>query len=87
MEHQQHLQLIWITLHFGIITLTYGVNRESILNSLLYFDAANECVVPDLMHDVLQGYLPYKVKLMLKNYIRWEITLHAYAYCVYVHYN
>ena len=35
--------------------MTYGVNRESILNSLLYFDVANECVVPDLMYDILEG--------------------------------
>jgi len=43
--------------------MTYGVNRESILNSLTYFDAADECVLPDLMHDMLEGYLPYKTKL------------------------
>jgi len=50
--------------------MTYGVNRESILNSLEYFDVADECVIPDLMHDMFEGYLPYKTKLMLKHFIR-----------------
>ena len=83
LAHQRHLQLIQdnplLRDHYS---MTYGVNRESILNSLLYFDVANECVVPDLMHDVLEGYLPYKVKLMLKHFIRWETILHAYCVCV-----
>ena len=56
--------------------MTYGVNRESILNSLQYFDVADECVIPDLMHDMLEGYLPYTTKLMLKHFIRWEKYVH-----------
>lgn len=67
--------------------MTYGVNRESILNSLLYFDVANECVVPDLMHDVLEGYLPYKIKLMLKHFIRWETIQCIYICIMHVYYN
>lgn len=54
--------------HFS---MTYGVNRESILNSLEYFNVADGCIIPDLMHDMLEGYLPYKTKLMLKHFIRY----------------
>lgn len=47
---------------------TYGVNRNSILNSLQYFHVCNDSMPPDILHDVLEGYLPYKVKVMLKHY-------------------
>ena len=55
--------------------MALGVNRESILNSLVYFDVADECVLPDLMHDMLEGYLPYKTKLMLNYFIRYFVCL------------
>ncbi|XP_065892035.1 uncharacterized protein [Dysidea avara] len=49
-------------------SVTYGVNRDSILNDLQYFHTADETIPPDLLHDMLEGYLPYKVKLMLQNF-------------------
>ena len=48
--------------------MTYSVNRDSILNDLQYFHTADETIPPDLLHDMLEGYLPYKVKLMLQNF-------------------
>jgi len=49
--------------------VTYGVNRDSILNDLQYFHTADETIPPDLLHDMLEGYLPYKVKLMLQKFL------------------
>ncbi|XP_065897824.1 uncharacterized protein [Dysidea avara] len=70
LTHQDHCQLLkdnpTIRDHYS---MALGVNRESILNSLVYFDVADECVLPDLMHDMLEGYLPYKTKLMLNYFI------------------
>ena len=44
----------------------YGVNRRSLLNSLEFFDVASGALIPDIMHDILEGALPLEVKLMLK---------------------
>lgn len=45
---------------------TYGVARDPILNSLKYFHTT-EGLVPDIMHDVLEGVLPMCVKHLLSN--------------------
>jgi len=44
----------------------FGVNRRSILNDLSYFNVASGALVPDIMHDILEGMLPLEVKHMLK---------------------
>jgi len=43
----------------------YGINRDSILNELKYFHVCDGSLIPDIMHDVLEGVLQYEVKLML----------------------
>ena len=51
------------------ISTTYGINRESILNSLRYFHTV-EGLVPDInMHDVLEGTLQLCVKQLLVHYV------------------
>lgn len=69
-QHSQHCEILEIPEltasernHFS---LTYGVNRHALLDSLQYFSVASGALVPDIMHDVLEGALPYEVKLMLK---------------------
>ena len=47
---------------------TYGVSRKSLLNSLTYFSVTN-CLVPDVMHDILEGSLQLCAKLLLNLYI------------------
>ena len=50
---------------------TYGVNRESKLNSLMYVHVCDELLPPDIMHDILEGYLPHVLKQLvpaLRNY-------------------
>ena len=49
--------------HYSLI---YGVNRRALLDSLHYFSVASGALIPDIMHDILEGALPYEIKLMLK---------------------
>jgi len=44
----------------------FGINRNSILNELKYFHVCNGCLIPDVMHDLLEGALQYEVKLLLQ---------------------
>jgi hypothetical protein len=43
-----------------------GVNHRSILLDLQYFDMCSGALLPDVMHDVLEGALQYEVKLLLQ---------------------
>ena len=45
---------------------TYGVNRHALVDSLQYFCVASSVLVPDIMHEIFEGTLPYEIKLMLK---------------------
>ena len=48
------------------IATTYGLNRESSLNKLAHFHTT-EGLIPDVMHDVLEGVLPLAIKYFLKH--------------------
>ena len=50
-------------------TTTYGINRRSCLNELTYYHVSDYGLPPDVMHDILEGYLPYTLKLLLSHYI------------------
>ena len=58
----------------GKKSVEFGVNRNSILNSLTYFNVCDGSLLPDVMHDLLEGALQYEVKLMLK------LRIHSEAY-------
>lgn len=47
------------------LSTTYGVNRQSILNGVSYFDVC-KCFPEDVMHILLEGVVPYETKLLLK---------------------
>lgn len=49
-----------------------GVNRDSILNELSYFHVCGGGLLPDVMHDILEGALEYEMKLMLQQFIYEE---------------
>jgi len=49
----------------GAASKTYGINRNSILNQLKYFHVCSGSLLPDIMHDILEGALQYEVKLLL----------------------
>ena len=51
---------------------TYGLHRDSILNTSRFFHVT-EGLVPDIMHDVLEGCLAYEVKELLKYFINNSI--------------
>lgn len=48
-------------------TVEFGINRKSILTTLQYFDVCSGALVPDVMHDVLEGVLQYEAKLLLQH--------------------
>ena len=50
----------------------FGINRNSALNELAYFNVCDGSLIPDIMHDILEGALQYEVKLMLKVMITTE---------------
>ena len=64
-SHKQHCALLEDD-DTGEISKQYGINRNSILNELSYFHVCNGSLVPDVMHDILEGALQYEVKLMLQ---------------------
>lgn len=66
-SHTRHCSVLGGTLD-GHIATTYGVARNSILNTLQHVNVING-LPPDIMHDVLEGVLPLEVKLMLKQFI------------------
>lgn len=47
-------------------SLVYGINRRALLSTLTFFDIASGSLIPDIMHDILEGALPLEVKLMLQ---------------------
>lgn len=48
---------------------TYGINSRTPLNDLKFYNTCEYGLPPDIMHDLLEGYVPYKIKLMLKHFI------------------
>ena len=44
---------------------TYGLRCDSLLNKSLYFHVTNG-LVPDIMHDVLEGSLAYEIKEFIR---------------------
>lgn len=60
---------------------TYGIVRDSSLNSSRYFHVT-EGLVPDVMHDVLEGSLPYEVKEMLRVFIAKKYFTMSYLMSV-----
>ena len=44
----------------------FGINSRSALLDLQYFDLCSGTLLPDIMHDVLEGALQYEMKLLLK---------------------
>ena len=47
---------------------TFGVNRDSILNQSRFFHVT-EGLVPDVMHDILEGALQLEVKELIKTFV------------------
>ena len=53
----------------GHNSTSFGVNCRSLLVDLKYFDLCSGALIPDIMHDLLEGVLQHETKLMLKHFI------------------
>lgn len=49
----------------ALVSKEYGINCRSIFMDLEHFDIC-KCLVPDVMHDILEGALQYELKLCLQ---------------------
>ena len=81
--HKQHCQTIQTD---PTLPHVYGVKRSCLLNSLQYFNTANNFSV-DIMHDILEGVAQFEVKLVLQyiqeNFLNAEQLagrIHAFDY-------
>ena len=45
----------------------HGINHRSSLLSLNYFDLCGGVLLPDIMHDILEGALQHELKLLLQH--------------------
>ena len=63
-NHTHHCKLIEIEGLEEHYSTCYGINRDPILNKLCYFDITSGALIPDVMHDILEGVLPKEIKLM-----------------------
>lgn len=62
---------------------TYGVNRRAEIDKLLFFDVTSGALIPDIMHDILEGALPLELKLMLKvNPVLLWVLLTSAIHCI-----
>lgn len=66
--HAEHIAGLHGPLRDHIAT-TFGVSRDAILNTCRYFHILNG-LVPDIMHDILEGSLPLLISLLLTHYIQ-----------------
>ena len=57
---------------------TYGLHRDSVLNTLEYFHVT-EGLIPDIMHDCLEGSVQYGVKELLNHILCSEKILSVSA--------
>lgn len=62
--HANQCEDLYGPLHNHYAT-TYGLHRDSVLNTLKYFHVT-EGLIPDIMHDCLEGCVQYEVKELLK---------------------
>lgn len=49
--------------------MEFGINRRSALLDLNYCDICSGLLIPDVMHDLLEGGLQYELKLFLRHCI------------------
>ena len=50
-------------------SMEFGVNVRSVLMDLQYFDLCSGALLPDVMHDLLEGVLQYEGNLVLQHCI------------------
>ena len=68
-SHQEHCTSLELDTT-GEVSKNTGINCDSTLNDLKYFHACDGTLLPDVLHDVLEGALPYEVKVMLQVFMK-----------------
>ena len=61
-EHKKQCDLVESDPKYSI---EYGINFRSALLSMQYFDTCKN-LIPDVMHDILEGVVQYELKLFIK---------------------
>ena len=61
--------LCYLEILQNMILLHNGVNHDSVLNDIPDFNVANGQMPQDAMHILLEGVLPFELKLMLKVFV------------------
>ena len=80
-NHTRHCSALGDILDSHIAT-TYGVSRNSILNTLTHYHIIDG-LPPDIMHDVLEGVFPLEIKMMLSQFLNERVfTLDQLNSCV-----
>ena len=50
----------------------YGINPRTVVGDRQYCDVSGGSLIPDIMHDVLEGALKYEAKFVLKQFINHD---------------
>lgn len=66
---------------------TYGINNRCALNILKYFHVCNFGLPPDVMHDLLEGYVPYTMKQMLNRLLNEKLFTLEHLNNIISHFN
>ena len=45
---------------------------RSVISELKYFDVSSGALIPDVMHDILEGALHYEAKLLLQQFVNCD---------------
>lgn len=69
--HSSHCEMLGGAFHDHYAT-TYGIHRDSIVKESRYFHVTDG-LVPDVMHDVLEGVVPFGTKELLKHLIHTKV--------------
>ena len=64
--HLQHCQAIEDADDYIECSKEFGVNRRSCLLDLCHFDMCSGSLIPDVMHDLLEGTLQHVLKHLLR---------------------
>ena len=73
LTHANHIADLNGCLH-DHVAKTYGLQQESILNSSRFFHVTDG-LAPDIMHDMLEGALPFETKELIKYLVMEEEML------------
>lgn len=71
-SHNHDLQLLddsYINGDSEAVSRDYGINYRPVLNELQFFNVTSGTLIPDVMHDVLEGCLQYEAKLLLQQFM------------------